>query len=113
MFDIGWTEIALIGGVAVVVMGPEELPRTLYALGKIVRKIRAFTSDIQKSLDRIVNESEIEDVARSVNEKIGGPNLQFEIDRQIAEEERRISSLEDSLEPPAGIKVEDVTSDQK
>jgi sec-independent protein translocase protein TatB len=97
MFDIGWTEIALIGGVAVVVLGPEEMPKALYALGKIVRKIRVLTSDIQKSLDKIVNETEVEDLAREVNTKIGGPNLQFEIDRQIAEEERREMEAE---EPP-------------
>jgi len=89
MFDIGWTEIALIGGVAVVVMGPEEMPRALYNLGKIVRKIKVFTGDIQKSLDKIMQDAEVDELARGVNEKIGGPNLQFEIDRQITEEENK------------------------
>ncbi len=94
MFDVGWTEIALIAGVAVVVIGPEDMPRMLYNLGKVVRKIKTFTSDIQKSLDNIVNEVEVDEVARALNTKIGGPNLQFEIDRQIAEEERRIALAE-------------------
>lgn len=99
MFDIGWTEIALIGGVAVVVMGPEEMPRVLYNLGKVVRKIKTFTGDIQKSLDKIVNEVEVEDLARDINTKIGGPKLQFEIDRQVAEEERRMSEAENAITP--------------
>lgn len=98
MFDVGWTEIALIGGVAVVVMGPEEMPRALYNLGKIVRKIKIFTSDVQKSLDKIVSEVEVEDLARDINTKIGGPNLQFEIDKQVAEEERRMD-LADAPKP--------------
>jgi sec-independent protein translocase protein TatB len=94
MFDIGWTEIALIGGVAVVVMGPEEMPRALYNLGKIVRKIRIFTSDIQKSLDHIVNEAEVDVLAKEINTKIAGPNLKFEIEKQLMEEENRASPAE-------------------
>lgn len=101
MFDIGWTEIALIGGVAVVVMGPEEMPRALYNLGKIVRKIRLFTSDIQKSLDRIVNEAEVDTLAQEINAKIGGPNLKFEIEKQLAEEEMREAAAEEPPDPMA------------
>lgn len=87
MFDIGWTELALIGVVAVVVVGPEEMPRLLYKLGKLVRKARLFTSDIQRSLDRIVNETEVDDLANEINQNIAGPELNAEIERQIAVEE--------------------------
>lgn len=89
MFDVGWTEIALIGGVAVVLMGPEEMPKALRALGRVVRKFRMFTADIQKSLDRIVNEAEVDDLARSLNAEIGGPEAEFEAERQKALEARR------------------------
>ena len=94
MFDIGWSEMALIAVVSVVVIGPEDMPRMLYKLGKVTRKIKTFTGDIQKSLDNIVRDVEVDELAREVNENIAGPNLQFEIDRQIAEEEEAMEALE-------------------
>lgn len=88
MFGIGWSEMLLVLAVAVVVIGPADLPRALYSAGKFIRKIKLFTSDIQKSLDRMMQDEELEDIAREAN-KIGGPNLQFEIDRQYQEEQSR------------------------
>lgn len=87
MFDIGWSEIALIAGATIVVVGPEDMPRVLYNLGKVVRKIKTLTHDMQKSIDSIIQEVEVDDIARDLNGKIGGADLQFEIDRQIAREE--------------------------
>ncbi len=78
----------LIVAVAVVVIGPKDLPKALHAAGKIIRKIKLFTSDIQKSLDKIIHEEELSEITRNAN-KPGGPNLQFEIERQLEEEERR------------------------
>lgn len=78
----------LIVAVAVVVIGPKDLPKALYAAGKITRKIKMFTSDIQKSLDKIIHEEELSEITRNANLP-GGPNLQFEVERQLAEEEAR------------------------
>lgn len=88
MFDIGWSEMLLVLAVAIVVIGPKDMPRALHSAGKFIRKIRIFTGDIQRSLDRIVHEEELNEITREAN-KIGGENLQFEIERQLAEEERR------------------------
>lgn len=88
MFDVGWSEMLLVVAVAVVVIGPKDLPRALYAAGKFVRKIRIFTGDIQRSLDKIIHEEELNEITREAN-KAGGESLQFEIEKQLAEEERR------------------------
>lgn len=88
MFDIAWSEMLVVLAVAVVVIGPKDLPRVLYTAGKFIRKIRMFTGDIQKSLDRIILDEELNEITREAN-KPGGENLQFEIERQAAEEERR------------------------
>lgn len=78
----------VILAVAVVVIGPKDLPRALYAAGKIIRKIRVFTSDIQKSLDSIMQDEELAEITREAN-KIGGPNLQLEIEKQLQEENKK------------------------
>ncbi len=88
MFDVAWSELLLLGGVAVMVIGPKDMPRALYAAGKFARKVRIFTSDLQKSFDRIMEEEELDDITRHAN-KAGGDSLQFEIEKQIAEEDRR------------------------
>ncbi|HYD16958.1 MAG TPA: Sec-independent protein translocase protein TatB [Patescibacteria group bacterium] len=88
MFDVAWSEMLVLLAVAVVVIGPKDLPRVLYAAGKFTRKIKTFTGDIQKSLDRIIHDEELNEITREAN-KAGGENLQFEIERQLAEEERR------------------------
>ena len=88
MFDVAWSEMLVIIAVAVVVIGPKDLPKLLYAAGKFMRKVRIFTSDIQRSLDNIIHDEELNEITREAN-KPGGENLQFEIERQLAEEERR------------------------
>ena len=85
MFGIGWSEMLVILAVAVMVIGPKDLPRVLYSAGKVFRKIRVFTADIQRSIDGILHEEEINEITREAN-KPGGDNLQFEIDRQVEAE---------------------------
>lgn len=88
MFDIAWSEMVVVAAVAVVVIGPKDLPKVLYMAGKFVRKVKVFTGDMQASLDKIIHEEELNEITREAN-KAGGANLQFEIDKQLAEEERR------------------------
>lgn len=88
MFDVAWSEMLVIIAVAVVVIGPKDLPKLLYAAGKFTRKVKIFTSDIQRSIDNIIHDEELNEITREAN-KPGGENLQFEIERQLAEEERR------------------------
>lgn len=74
--------------VAAVVIGPKDMPRALHSAGKLFKKFKMFTGDIQKSLDRIIHEEELNDIMREAN-KPGGENLQFEIERQRALEQAR------------------------
>lgn len=88
MFGIDLPELIVIIAVAIIVIGPKDLPHALYSAGKIFRKFKAFTSDVQGSLHNIINEVELDEIAREAN-KPGGENLQFEIEKQIQEENKR------------------------
>lgn len=88
MFGIGWSELLVILALALLVIGPKDLPRVLYAAGKFIRKIKTFTGDIQHSLENIMRDEELEDITRNAN-KAGGDNLQFELEKQIQAEEAR------------------------
>lgn len=85
MFGIGLPEFLIILVVAVVVIGPKDLPRALYAAGKLMRKFRVLTADIQKSLDGIMHEGELDEIVQQAN-KPGGENLQQKIEQQIQAE---------------------------
>lgn len=91
MFGIAWSEILLILAIAVVVIGPKDLPRILYGAGKLFRKFKKFTGDIQKSLEEIMHEEELNDIMREAN-KPGGDDLQFKIDQQIEREKNPIEN---------------------
>jgi sec-independent protein translocase protein TatB len=91
LFGIGLPEFLLIVAVAIMVIGPRDLPRVLYTAGKMIRKFKMITSDLQKSLDEVMKEGELEEITREAN-KPGGDKMQFEIERQLAEEETKKKS---------------------
>ncbi len=67
MFDIGWSEMMLIAVVAIVVVGPKDLPRLMRSVGQWVRKARAMASDFHSSIDEMAREAELEEVKKSIH----------------------------------------------
>lgn len=82
MFDIAWTEMALVAAVALIVIGPKELPAVLRQLGRWMRKLRLLAGEFQRNLDDMVRDAELDDVKRQV-ERIGSTNLAREVERTI------------------------------
>ena len=101
MFGISWLEILVIAGVALVVIGPQDLPRVLYAAGKLVRKARILTADIQRSIDGIIREEELADIVREAN-KPGGENLQQMIEDQLQAETKPRPAAQDGRDGADG-----------
>lgn len=62
MFDIGWPELMLIGLVALVVIGPKDLPKAIYGVGKWVRKARLVAREFQTHVDDMMREAELDDL---------------------------------------------------
>ena len=50
MFDIGWTEMLVLGVIALLVLGPRELPNLLRTLGRYVRQMRDVASEFRGQL---------------------------------------------------------------
>ncbi|MEM7221717.1 MAG: Sec-independent protein translocase protein TatB [Pseudomonadota bacterium] len=66
MFDIGGLEMALILLVALLVVGPKELPRLLKTVGHWVRKARGLAREFQSGLDDIVREAELDEAKKMI-----------------------------------------------
>ncbi len=68
MFDFAWSEIALIAGVALVVIGPKDLPVALRAVSGFVKKARRMASEFQTHVDEMMRETDLKGVRDSFNE---------------------------------------------
>ncbi len=82
MFDIGWSEMAVIMLVALVVIGPKDLPRLARNVGQWVAKGRAMAREFQRSLEDMAREAELDDVKREI-EKVGRTNIKKSIEKTI------------------------------
>ncbi|RDV01080.1 Sec-independent protein translocase protein TatB [Undibacter mobilis] len=77
MFNFGWGEIVLIGIVALIAIGPKELPTVLRSVGQMMAKVRRMAAEFQGQFQEALREAEIadlkkqaEDLTTSVKEKV-------------------------------------------
>src|SRR6266852_1395004 len=91
MFDIGWGELVVIGIVALIAIGPKELPTVLRTLGQYMGKIRRMAADFQGQFQEAMREAEMADLkkhAEDIKSSVGDltnfdpmANTQKEIER--------------------------------
>src|SRR5262249_17607866 len=68
MFNIGWSELLVIGIVALLVIGPKELPGALRTLGQWVTKVRRMASEFQNQFHEAMREAELAELKKEVDE---------------------------------------------
>src|SRR5262245_22029048 len=68
MFDIGWSELLLIGIVALIAIGPKELPGALRTLGQWMGKVRRMASEFQSQFHEAMREAELAELRKEVDE---------------------------------------------
>lgn len=68
MFDIGWSEIILVVVVALIVIGPKDMPKALYEAGRWLRQIRMLAGEFHRGLGEVMREAEVEELRRKARE---------------------------------------------
>jgi sec-independent protein translocase protein TatB len=68
MFDIGWSELVIIGIVALIAIGPKELPGVLRSLGHWMGKVRRMASEFQDQFREAMREAEVADLKKQFEE---------------------------------------------
>ena len=66
MFDLGWSELLVIGIVALIVIGPKDLPGMFRQLGKFTAKVRRMARDFQRAMEDAADETGVKETASSL-----------------------------------------------
>jgi sec-independent protein translocase protein TatB len=75
MFDLGWSELLIIGVVALIVVGPKDLPKMFRTLGQFTAKARNMAREFQRAMDSAADESGVKDIARDLRNTASGKDI--------------------------------------
>ncbi len=67
MLDFGWPELFVIVALSVLFVGPEELPRVMVVLGRLVRRLQYARYAISQQFEEVMREADLDDIRKSVN----------------------------------------------
>jgi sec-independent protein translocase protein TatB len=108
MFDVGFSEMLVIGIVALVVIGPERLPRVARTLGVLFGRMQRYVSQVKADINREMEaadlgnvKSEFENAARS---------FKSDIESQAADAEREIREVQASIDKELATAAKDAAS---
>jgi sec-independent protein translocase protein TatB len=112
MFDIGWSELVVIGVVALIAIGPKELPGVLRSLGTWMGKVRRMASEFQDQFREAMREAEVADLKRQFDEASAKATAGFTNPLETAQKEveeafasadpsKIMTSDPGAIEPPA------------
>jgi sec-independent protein translocase protein TatB len=106
MFDIGWGELLLIGIVALIAIGPKELPTVLRTLGQWMAKLRRMATEFQNQFHEAMREAEVADLKKQVEDMTSQAQSYANFD-PIGDVRRELESTQNQIEqamtatPPA------------
>lgn len=66
MFDLAWSEIALIAVVALVVIGPKDLPEAVKGVARGIQKLRRMAGEFQSQVDEVAKDAGVQDLRQSI-----------------------------------------------
>jgi sec-independent protein translocase protein TatB len=68
MFDFAWSEIVLIGAVALIAIGPKDMPAALRTVSNMIKKARRMAAEFQTHVDEMMREADLGEVKKTFNE---------------------------------------------
>ncbi|MBB4039637.1 sec-independent protein translocase protein TatB [Microvirga flocculans] len=98
MLDMSWGEIMVIGAVALIVIGPKDLPKALRTVGQVTGKLRRMAAEFQGQFNEAMREAELDDVKKQLqgmNDSVSSLNTSFNPIQTIRDE------LKTTIEAPA------------
>jgi sec-independent protein translocase protein TatB len=95
LLDFGWSELMLIGVVALIVIGPKDLPKALRVAGFWVRRARTLSREFQSSIEQMVREAELDEMRQELKKA-----TEIDLEKEFHQTVDPTGSLAESLKPP-------------
>lgn len=101
MFDIGWSELLIIGVVALIVIGPRDLPDLFRTLGRFTAKLRSMARDFQRAMESAADQAGVKDVAKDLKSVTSAKNLGLDVVKDAAAKFEKWDPLKPAPMPAA------------
>ena len=99
MFDIGFSEMLVIGLVALIVIGPERLPRVARTLGHLAGRLQRYVADVKADINREVELDELRKMKDSVQQAASG--IESSVQSEINSVQSELKSAENDINAAA------------
>ena len=112
--EVGMTELIVIAVVALIVVGPKDLPVLLRRFGQFMAKLRGMASEFRASFDEMARQSELDDLRKEVEAmrrgEFGGTNYGAEMNATVNEIEQSMADVGVQLHPPMSYQYDSSTT---
>lgn len=95
MFDIGFSEMMVVGVVALIVIGPEKLPKVARTAGILLGRAQRYVNDVKADINRQIQAEEMKQLQEQITQQALALEASMKKDAKIVEEE-----LYRGIEPP-------------
>ncbi len=106
MFDVSWTELLVIALVAIIVVGPKDLPRALRTVGRWTGKAKHMARDFQNQFNEALREAELDTIRKEV-ESVGKIDPMADMRKEVRDIEAGLKSgLNPNVPPKPAVDTE-------
>ena len=98
MFDIGFSEMMVLAVVALVVLGPERLPKVARQAGSWMSRLRRYVDDVKSDINRQMELSELKNIQSQLTD--AARDLQSSVQGTVSEMQSQLDSVKQSIEAP-------------
>ncbi|HSA88780.1 MAG TPA: Sec-independent protein translocase protein TatB [Burkholderiales bacterium] len=101
MFDIGFTELMVIGVVALIVIGPEKLPRMARTVGHLAGRLQRYVADVKADINREIELDELRKMRDSMQQAASGfeSSVQSELNQAETELNKAVETVVEEKKP--------------
>lgn len=104
MFDIGFSELLVIGVVALIVIGPEKLPRMARTVGVLAGRLQRYVSDVKADINREIELDELRKMRDSMQQ--AASDFQSSVQTEVSQTETELNKTVEDLSKPVGAQLD-------
>ena len=99
MFDVGWSELIVIGVVALIVIGPSDLPDMFRQLGRFTAKLKSMSREFTRAMEQAAKESGVSDVAKDLKNATSASSLGMNAVKDAADRFEKWDPIKNAAKP--------------